>query len=123
MEASSVYIAASTNRHSHAADVSSEDLVAFGTGTMIALWQAEGAGDAGVQETLASDHARVTCVRFIAADRLASADEHGSMGSSTTIAGSVESARERGRFGWRLASKSRGRSSKSRTRASSQPRP
>ena len=77
MEASSVYIAASTNRHSHAADVSSEDLVAFGTGTMIALWPAEGAGDAGVQETLASDHARVTCVRFITADRLASADEHG----------------------------------------------
>ncbi|KAI5832480.1 WD40 repeat-like protein [Schizophyllum commune Tattone D] len=77
MEASSVYIAASTNRHSHAADVSSEDLVAFGTRTMIALWPAEGAGDAGVQETLASDHARVTCVRFITADRLASADEHG----------------------------------------------
>ncbi|KAL1700740.1 WD40-repeat-containing domain protein [Schizophyllum commune] len=77
METSSVYIAASTNRHSHAADVSSEDLVAFGTGTMIALWPAEGTGDAGVHETLASDHAQVTCVRFITADRLASADEHG----------------------------------------------
>ncbi|VDB84232.1 unnamed protein product [Peniophora sp. CBMAI 1063] len=52
-----------------------------------------------------------------------SADEHGSLASATTVAGSVESARERGRFGWRLASKSRNRSSKSRTRASSQPRP
>ncbi|KZV74120.1 hypothetical protein PENSPDRAFT_662646 [Peniophora sp. CONT] len=52
-----------------------------------------------------------------------SADEHGSLASATTAAGSVESARERGRFGWRLASKSRNRSSKSRTRASSQPRP
>ncbi|KAL1738694.1 WD40-repeat-containing domain protein, partial [Schizophyllum fasciatum] len=49
----------------------------FGTGTMIALWPAEGAGDVGVRETLASDHARVTCVRFLDAVTLASADEQG----------------------------------------------
>lgn len=77
MDTSTVYIAASTNRHPHAADISSDDLVAFGTGNMIALWPAGDSVDSGVRETLASDHSRVTCVRFLAADRLASADDRG----------------------------------------------
>jgi hypothetical protein len=32
------YISASTNRHNHAADVSSESLVVFGSSKLVALW-------------------------------------------------------------------------------------
>ncbi|KAJ6614307.1 WD40-repeat-containing domain protein [Mycena sp. CBHHK59/15] len=53
------YISASTNRHPHAADVSETSLVAF------------------VFETLPAHEGLVTCVRFLAKDLLATADDKG----------------------------------------------
>lgn len=37
---STAYIAASTNRYNHTADVSSKSLVAFGSSKLVALWDA-----------------------------------------------------------------------------------
>lgn len=38
MAQSATFIAASTNRFSHAADASSDSLVALGSGNLVALW-------------------------------------------------------------------------------------
>ncbi|KAH9844010.1 WD40 repeat-like protein, partial [Rhodofomes roseus] len=71
------YVAASTNRHTHAADASSSSLVAFGSAKLIALWDAEDPHDRGVHETLPGHEALVTSVRFIDGARLISTDDKG----------------------------------------------
>ncbi|KAJ7667958.1 WD40-repeat-containing domain protein, partial [Mycena polygramma] len=69
------YISASTNRHPHAADISGASLVAFASSSLVALWNT--ASDRGVFETLAAHEGLVTCVRFLANDLLATADDKG----------------------------------------------
>ncbi|KAJ7129752.1 WD40-repeat-containing domain protein [Mycena epipterygia] len=69
------YISASTNRHPHAADISSASLVAFGSSNLISLWNTS--SDRGVFETLAAHEGLVTCVRFLADELLATADDKG----------------------------------------------
>ncbi|KAF7352847.1 Elongator complex protein [Mycena venus] len=73
--ASTSYISASTNRHPHAADISNASLVAFASTNLVALWNT--ASDRGVFETLAAHEGLVTCVRFVANDLLATADDKG----------------------------------------------
>ncbi|TFY65115.1 hypothetical protein EVJ58_g2181 [Rhodofomes roseus] len=75
MTATVEYVAASTNRHTHAADASSSSLVAFGSAKLIALWDAEDPHDRGVHETLPGHEALVTSVRFIDGARLISTDD------------------------------------------------
>ncbi|KAI0334705.1 WD40 repeat-like protein [Cubamyces sp. BRFM 1775] len=62
-----VYMAASTNRYFQAADISPSGIVAFGSGSLVALWNAEASNDPldrGVYETLPGHEAPVSCVRF-----------------------------------------------------------
>ncbi|KAH9951818.1 WD40 repeat-like protein [Amylocystis lapponica] len=72
------YISASTNRHPHAADVSTQSVIAFGAAKFIALWNATNAQDEfdrGVYETLPGHDGTVTCVRYVQEDCLLSADD------------------------------------------------
>ncbi|KAJ7047434.1 WD40-repeat-containing domain protein [Mycena alexandri] len=69
------YISASTNRHPHAADISSASIVAFGSSNLVSLWKTE--GDRGVFETLAAHEGLVTCVHFLTNELLVSADDKG----------------------------------------------
>ncbi|KAJ7638755.1 WD40-repeat-containing domain protein [Roridomyces roridus] len=69
------YISASTNRHPHAADISSASLVAFASGTLVGLWNSP--ADGGVSETLAAHEGLITCVRFLNDQILATADDKG----------------------------------------------
>ncbi|KAI9001254.1 WD40 repeat-like protein [Trametes punicea] len=73
----SAYIAASTNRFFQAAGVSPGGLVAFGSASLVALWDAEDSLDRGVHETLPGHEGVVTCVRFAGDDTFVSADEKG----------------------------------------------
>lgn len=92
--ASVAYISASTNRHNHAADVSSESLIAFGSSKLVALWDtsvciffsknegflqelSQDSNDRGVSETLPGHEGLVTCVLFIENTLLLSADDKG----------------------------------------------
>ncbi|KAH9894323.1 WD40 repeat-like protein [Cubamyces lactineus] len=72
-----VYTAASTNRYFQAADISPSGIVAFGSGNLVALWNAEDPLDRGVYETLPGHEAPVSCVRFKTDDTLVSADAKG----------------------------------------------
>ncbi|KAF5363599.1 hypothetical protein D9756_000686 [Leucocoprinus leucothites] len=74
---STAFIAASTNRFSHAADTSLDSLVALGTGNLVALWDVTAANDFGIFESLPGHSAVVTCVRFLSNDRLVTGDEQG----------------------------------------------
>ncbi|KAJ7507735.1 WD40-repeat-containing domain protein [Mycena galericulata] len=69
------YISASTNRHPHAADISSSSLLAFASSNLVSLWNT--ASDRGVFETLAAHKGSVTCARFLTNDLLATADDTG----------------------------------------------
>ncbi|KAJ7179931.1 WD40-repeat-containing domain protein [Mycena crocata] len=69
------YISASTNRHPHAADISTASLIAFASSNLVALWNT--ANDRGVFETLAAHDGLVTCVRFLSDDLLGTADDKG----------------------------------------------
>ncbi|KZT12941.1 WD40 repeat-like protein [Laetiporus sulphureus 93-53] len=71
------YVAASINRQSNAADVSSSSLVAFGSYQLVALWNAEDGFDRGVHETLPGHEGLVTCVRFFDDQHFVSADDQG----------------------------------------------
>ncbi|KAJ7744505.1 WD40-repeat-containing domain protein [Mycena maculata] len=71
----SSYISASTNRHPHAADISSASLVAFASSNLVSLWDT--ARDRGVFVTLAAHEGLVTCVRFLTNELLATADDKG----------------------------------------------
>ncbi|KAA1466180.1 WD40 repeat-like protein [Dentipellis sp. KUC8613] len=78
MSATTDYIAASTNRFNHAADVStSTNLAAFASGKLIALWQTDDPADRGVLKTLPGHAGLVTCVRFIDGVTLLTADDAG----------------------------------------------
>ncbi|KAI0370220.1 WD40 repeat-like protein [Pilatotrama ljubarskyi] len=72
-----VYTAASTNRYFQAANVSPRGLVAFGSGNLVALWDAEDPLDRGVRETLPGHQSVVTCVRFAGENAFVSADDKG----------------------------------------------
>ncbi|KAJ7498984.1 WD40-repeat-containing domain protein [Mycena latifolia] len=69
------YISSSTNRHPHAADISSASLVAFASSNLISLWNTP--SDRGVFQTLAGHEGLVTCVHFLTEDLLATADDKG----------------------------------------------
>lgn len=69
------YISSSTNRHPHAADISTASLVAFASSSLISLWDAR--SDRGVFQTLAGHEGLVTCVRFCTDELLATADDKG----------------------------------------------
>ncbi|KAG6855130.1 hypothetical protein C0991_006059 [Blastosporella zonata] len=79
MAASTAYIAASTNRHPQAADISKASLTAFGSSTLVALWDISDKTDRGVSETLPGHEGLVTCVRFISDVAFASADDRGTL--------------------------------------------
>ncbi|KAK7061666.1 Elongator complex protein [Favolaschia claudopus] len=73
--ASTSYISASTNRHSCAADISGASLVAFASSNLVALWNIT--TERGVDQLLAGHEGLVTCIRFVANDLLATADDKG----------------------------------------------
>ncbi|KAG6872799.1 hypothetical protein C0995_006528 [Termitomyces sp. Mi166 len=61
---STVYVAASTNRHPQAAAISKNSLAAFGSSNLIALWDISSEAVRGIHETLPGHEGFVTCVRF-----------------------------------------------------------
>ncbi|KAF8639460.1 hypothetical protein AX16_010314 [Volvariella volvacea WC 439] len=77
MPARPVYIAASTNRHAHAADISPSSLIAFGSSRLVCIWNTLSENDDGVSETLPGHEGLVTCVRHIDEARFISADDKG----------------------------------------------
>ncbi|KAF9006442.1 WD40 repeat-like protein [Cyathus striatus] len=79
MSATTAYIAASANRFSHVADITSTALVAFGSGKLIALWNTDDKDDTGVYETLPAHQGNITCIKFLSDDVLCSADETGTL--------------------------------------------
>ncbi|KAG6918947.1 hypothetical protein DXG01_010602 [Tephrocybe rancida] len=79
MAASTAYIAASTNRHPQAADISHSSLAAIGSSSLVALWDISGKTNRGISETLPGHEGLVTCVRFISDASFASADDCGTL--------------------------------------------
>lgn len=94
LSASTAHISASTNRFNHAADASTSSLIACGSGKLIALWNiqvsdlamtsmqrltisSKDVDDRGIFQTLPGHEGVVTCVRFLAPDSFASADDKG----------------------------------------------
>ncbi|PPQ63876.1 hypothetical protein CVT24_009502 [Panaeolus cyanescens] len=76
------YVAASANRYSHIADVSSDSLVAYGSSRFVALWDtADIDRDTGVHQTLAGHIGNVTSVKFLKNDVLLSTDDQGNLRS------------------------------------------
>ncbi|KAI0069052.1 WD40 repeat-like protein [Artomyces pyxidatus] len=73
------YIAASANRFNHAGDASSSSTVAYGSGRLIALWDAQDIYNRGVLETLPGHSSLVSCVKFVDAERFVSTDESGAL--------------------------------------------
>ncbi|KAG0709563.1 WD40-repeat-containing domain protein [Suillus ampliporus] len=76
---STAYISASTNRFNHAADASTSSLIACGSGKLIALWNTQDPDGRGIFQTLPGHEGLVTCVRFVASDAFASADDKGTL--------------------------------------------
>ncbi|KAG2369868.1 WD40-repeat-containing domain protein [Suillus spraguei] len=76
---STAYISASTNRFNHAADASTSSLIACGSGKLVALWNTQDPGDRGIFQALPGHDGLVTCVRFVALDAFASADDKGTV--------------------------------------------
>ncbi|KAL5530306.1 ELP2_1 [Sanghuangporus sanghuang] len=58
------YISASANRYSRTAHASESSLVAFGSGSFVALWYATEDDNNGIYQTLPGHDGFVTCVRF-----------------------------------------------------------
>ncbi|KAI6034199.1 WD40-repeat-containing domain protein [Pisolithus microcarpus] len=80
LQVSSAYISAATNRFNHAAALSPEStIVAFASGSLIALWDIDDANDNGVYETLRGHEGTVTCLRFLRDDLFFSADDKGAV--------------------------------------------
>ncbi|KZV75438.1 WD40 repeat-like protein [Peniophora sp. CONT] len=79
MSASTVYISASVNRYNHAAACTTTSLVAYGSGNLVALWDAADPSEQGVHQTLAGHTSRVTCVDLIDDKHLISADDSGTV--------------------------------------------
>ena len=96
MSANLVYVAASTNRFSDAADVSpSSSVIAFGSSRLLALWHVDVSfapeaplssskfyqdpNDHGVSQTLPGHDGFITCVKFIKDDIIVSADTKGTL--------------------------------------------
>ncbi|OJA16969.1 hypothetical protein AZE42_00596 [Rhizopogon vesiculosus] len=79
LSASTVHISASTNRFNHAADASTSSLIACGSGKLIALWNTQDTNGRGIFQTLPGHESFVTCVRFLASDSFASADDKGTV--------------------------------------------
>ncbi|GJE84599.1 WD40 repeat-like protein [Phanerochaete sordida] len=78
LEVHTAYIAAATNRFAHAADTHG-DLVAYGSSTLVALWDAADADDRGTYLTLPGHEGLVTAVRFVSESCLVSADDAGNL--------------------------------------------
>ncbi|KAG1874502.1 WD40-repeat-containing domain protein [Suillus subalutaceus] len=76
---STAYISASTNRFNHAADASTSSVIACGSGKLIALWNTQDPDGRGVFQTLPGHNGLVTCIRFVAFDAFASADDKGTV--------------------------------------------
>ncbi|PIL36810.1 hypothetical protein GSI_00500 [Ganoderma sinense ZZ0214-1] len=72
-----IYTSASTNRYCHAADVVRNHLVAFGSGKIVALWDAADSLDRGVRSTLPGHDGLVTCVSWLSDNSFVSADDKG----------------------------------------------
>ncbi|KAF9482447.1 WD40 repeat-like protein [Pholiota conissans] len=80
MATSLLYVAASANRFSQVADISpASSLIAFGSFSLIALWNLESLNDDGVTETLPSSDGLITCVRFLNGKTLVSANDNGTL--------------------------------------------
>ncbi|VDC06903.1 unnamed protein product [Peniophora sp. CBMAI 1063] len=77
MSAFTEYISASVNRYNHAAACTSSSLIAFGSGNLVALWDAADPSEQGVHQTLAGHTSRVTCVHFVTDRCLISGDDAG----------------------------------------------
>ncbi|KAF8520130.1 WD40-repeat-containing domain protein [Gautieria morchelliformis] len=76
-QAESLYISASTNRHPHAADVSSS-LICFASHKLITLWDTSDPSDSGVFVALPGHLAEVNCVKFMQnGNIIASGDQKG----------------------------------------------
>ncbi|TFK93928.1 WD40 repeat-like protein [Polyporus arcularius HHB13444] len=76
--ATQLYASASTNRYAQAAGVASHGLVAFGSGKLVALWDAaDDSLDRGVFATLPAHDGLVTCVAFEHDQLMVSADDKG----------------------------------------------
>ncbi|KAG9006169.1 hypothetical protein FRB94_012243 [Tulasnella sp. JGI-2019a] len=75
--ASTIFISASANRHAHAADVSTNFLVAFGSHRFVALWDTNREDFEGVKATLPGHEGEVTCTTFSGDSDLFSADDKG----------------------------------------------
>ncbi|RPD61869.1 WD40 repeat-like protein [Lentinus tigrinus ALCF2SS1-7] len=77
-QATHLYASASTNRYSQAAAVVGHGLVAFGSGKLVALWDAaDDSLDRGVFATLPAHDGLVTCVAFVHDSLIATADDKG----------------------------------------------
>lgn len=76
---STTYISASANRFNHAADASTSSLIACGSGKLVALWNTQDPADRGIFQALPGHDGLVTCVRFVAPDAFASADDKGTV--------------------------------------------
>ncbi|KAG2077483.1 WD40 repeat-like protein [Suillus decipiens] len=76
---STTYISASSNRFNHAADASTSSLIACGSGKLVALWNTQDPADRGIFQALPGHDGLVTCVRFVAPDAFASADNKGTV--------------------------------------------
>jgi elongator complex protein 2 len=97
IKASVEYISASANRFNRTAAASGSSLVAFGSGKLVAFWDAQVSfvfaswchhlmalsgqphADHGVFATLSGHGGLVTCVEFIDDDTILSADDTGSL--------------------------------------------
>ncbi|KAL5487931.1 ELP2_1 [Sanghuangporus weigelae] len=72
------YISASANRYSRTAHASDSSLVAFGSGSFVALWYATEDDNNGIYQTLPGHDGLVTCVRFKSGENcFFSADDRG----------------------------------------------
>ncbi|KAG8869257.1 hypothetical protein FRB98_002739 [Tulasnella sp. 332] len=75
--ASAILIAASANRHSHAASISPGSLIAFGSNRFVGLWDASRVDFEGVTATLPGHEGEVTCNAFSGDSAFYSADNKG----------------------------------------------
>ena len=71
------YIAAAANRFPHAADISPESLVAFGSHKFVSLWNLP---DGNIHATLPGHEGIVTCIRFVNGTFFVSGDDNGVLG-------------------------------------------
>ncbi|KAH9482449.1 Elongator complex protein 2 [Psilocybe cubensis] len=73
-----IYVAAACNRFNQAGDVSpSTSLIAFGSSSLVALWDLSSPDDNGVMKTLPDFKGSITCVKFLANEILIAANEAG----------------------------------------------